>query len=286
VQLSDLGLLTGAVEALLACAPSAIELLDRTFLELVQEGGIGRSPSAPARVPVESVLLVEFEGEDAEALRNTVEEAGRSLAGIASALEIALSPDDEARVWRLRHAASPIIADLPAGRRSLQVIEDACVPVPRMGEYIAAVRQMAHRLQVPVVIFGHAGNGNIHVNLLPETDRDGWEAAVGVLYQEITDTVIRLGGTTTGEHGDGRIRSPVLDRLYGSEIVRLFAILKDALDPDGILNPGVKSVKRAGDPLKDLKVGSSAVAIPGAVAEELREIERNGDYRRDRLGGS
>jgi len=283
VQLSDLGLLTKAVEAILAFEPSAVELLDRTFLELVEQGGIARPLAAPASPQPESILLIEFESDDPGAIRETVEATVQSLSGLAPAIERALSPDEEARVWRLRHAASPIIADLPPGRRSLQVIEDACVPVPRMGEYISAVRALAHQLEVPVVIFGHAGDGNIHVNVLPETTRTGWEEAVRALHRDITDVVIRLEGTTSGEHGDGRIRSSVLERLYGPAIVRLFHLLKDSLDPDGILNPGVKIVKDIAEPLRDLKVGGGAVAIPDAIAEELREIERKGDYLRDRL---
>ena len=231
----------------------------------------------------ESILLIEFEGDDPRAIRETVEKAVQSLSGIATAIELALSPDEEARVWRLRHAASPIIADLPPGRRSLQIIEDACVPLPRMGEYISAVRAQAHHLEVPVVIFGHAGDGNIHVNVLPETSRRGWEEAIRALHRDLTDVVIRLEGTTSGEHGDGRIRSSVLERLYGPAIVRLFHLLKDSLDPDGILNPGVKVVRGVEEPLRDLKVGRGAVPIPDAIAEELREIERKGDYLRDRL---
>ena len=290
IQLADLDLLTAAVEAILAHHPSALEFLDRTFLDLVERGGIdrpltageGRRSGGP-NLPPESILLVEFEGDDAPALRETTAAAVRSLDGIASGVEIALSPEEEARVWRLRHAASPIIADLPPGRRSLQVIEDACVPVSRMGEYITSVRSLARRLEVPVVIFGHAGDGNIHVNLLPETGRNGWEKEVAILYEKITEEVIRLEGTTSGEHGDGRIRSSVLERLYGPEIVGLFHQIKDALDPDGILNPGVKVMKQPADPLSDLKVGSEAVAIPEGVVEELRDIERQGDYLRDRL---
>lgn len=283
VQLSDLGLLTKAVEAILAFAPSAVELLDRSFLELVEQGGIARPMGTPVGPQPESILLIEFEGDDPRAIRETVEKAVQSLSGIATAIELALSPDEEARVWRLRHAASPIIADLPPGRRSLQIIEDACVPLPRMGEYISAVRAQAHHLEVPVVIFGHAGDGNIHVNVLPETSRRGWEEAIRALHRDLTDVVIRLEGTTSGEHGDGRIRSSVLERLYGPAIVRLFHLLKDSLDPDGILNPGVKVVRGVEEPLRDLKVGRGAVPIPDAIAEELREIERKGDYLRDRL---
>jgi FAD/FMN-containing dehydrogenase len=290
VLLGDLALLTQAVEAILALSPSALELLDRTFLDLVDRGGLSGPAGHLAGRPAESILLVEFEGDDEAALRGTVDDAVRALEGLATDIEVALNPEAEEKVWRLRHAASPIIADLPPGRRSLQVIEDACVPVARMGEYISSVRALAHQLQVPVVIFGHAGNGNIHVNVLPETSRDGWEEAVRLLHSEITDEVIRLGGTTSGEHGDGRIRSSLLERLYGPGIMGLFHQLKAALDPHGILNPGVKigrtggqADRRADDPLKDLKVGSGAAPIPDEIAEELREIERRGDYLSDRL---
>jgi FAD/FMN-containing dehydrogenase len=283
VTLNDLGLLTEAVEALLPLTPSALELLDRSFLELVERGGLAGPADPLVTRPTEALLLVEFEDDDEKALRGTVGDAVRALKNLASDTEPVLRPEDEVRIWQLRHAASPIIADLPPGRRSLQVIEDACVPVPRMGEYISSVRALAHRLSVPVVIFGHAGDGNIHVNILPETSREGWEDSVTVLHREITGEVIRLGGTTSGEHGDGRIRSSVLEQLYGPAIVGLFHQIKDALDPDGILNPGVKIVKRAEEPLRDLKVGAAAVPIPEAIAEELREIERKGDYLRDRL---
>jgi FAD/FMN-containing dehydrogenase len=283
VQLADLALLTSAVASIRAFSPSALELLDRTFLDLVETGGVGGGTVSRSDLPPESILLVELEGDDAGELRETVAAVVRSLDGIAGGIEIALSPDEETRVWRLRHAASPIIADLPAGRRSLQVIEDACVPVPAMGEYIAAVRSKAQQAGVPVVIFGHAGDGNIHVNLLPETTRPGWEEPVARLHREITTEVIRLKGTTSGEHGDGRIRSMVLDELYGPDIVRLFHLLKDALDPRGILNPGVKISRTPAPPLRELKVGRDAASIPQAIAEELRQIERTGDYRRERL---
>jgi FAD/FMN-containing dehydrogenase len=281
VDLDSLDRLTEAVEGLLPLQPSALELLDRTFLDLVRTTrDVDVAPGA-----TESVLLLEFEGDDQQSLRGTVGDAVRTLKSSALNIETALVPQDEEKIWNLRHAASPIIADLPPGRRSLQVIEDACVPIPRMGEYIASVRTLAARLHVPVVIFGHAGDGNIHVNLLPDTRTAGWEQSVELIHQDITTEVIRLGGTTSGEHGDGRIRGAQLEQLYGAEIMELFRLLKDTFDPAGILNPGVKLPVKGGLPgaLRDLKVGDLAAGIPDDIAETLREIERNGDYLRDRL---
>ncbi|MEO8201165.1 MAG: FAD-binding oxidoreductase [Gemmatimonadota bacterium] len=281
VALADLSLLHEAVTALLPLQPSALELLDRTFLDLVRSNR-GTDAGPPS---TEAIILVEFEGQSVDGLRGTVGDAVRRLKNIALDVVTALTPDDEHRIWALRHAASPIIADLPPGQRSLQVIEDACVPVPRMGEYIASVRTIAARLELPIVIFGHAGDGNVHVNVLPHVDQPGWESVVLRLYQEVTARVLELGGTTSGEHGDGRIRSDVLEQSYGSEVMRLFRMVKDAFDPLGILNPGVKipGTETPASPIERLKTGAGAARIPEPIALALREIERRGDYKRDRL---
>ena len=277
VVLAQLDHLTDAVEALLPLDPSAIELLDRTFLDLVGDG----SGAAGSGFKGEAVLLVEFEGEDPTALRGTVGDAVRRMKHLAADVETAVTPAEEARLWALRHAASPIIARLPEERRSLQVIEDACVPVSRMGEYIGFVREAAASQGIPVVIFGNAGDGNIHVNVLPDVTRPGWEGAVGRLFESVTDEVFRLGGTPSGEHGVGRLRAGLLERMCGAEIVALFRKVKHAFDPEGILNPGVLLDGRG--PLERLKVGASAAPIPADIETGLREIERNGGYARRRL---
>jgi FAD/FMN-containing dehydrogenase len=197
-------------------------------------------------------------------------------------VETALSPTSAARLWALRHAASPILAGLPEHRRSLQVVEDGCVPVERTGDYIRAVRQAAASRGIAAVMFGHAGDGHVHVNLLPEVQRPGWEAAVADLLEEVTSALVRLGGTPSGEHGDGRLRAGLLGRIYGEEVVALFRRLKQLFDPLGILAPGV--ILPAGEPaIGRLKVGADAAPLPDDIARALREIERGGGYGRSRL---
>jgi hypothetical protein len=168
------------------------------------------------------------------------------------------------------------------------VIEDGCVPVERLGEYIAAVRRAAAEQDLSVVMFGHAGDGHLHVNLLPELAREGWEAAAVRLFQQVTDAVIRLGGTPSGEHGDGRLRAGTLLDVYGPEVLELFRRVKQAFDPLGIFNPGIilpcPEGPHAGEPpIGRLKVGSGAVPIPADVQRGLREIELTGGYGRCRL---
>ena len=279
VQLSSLQYLGDVVGALRQYEPSALELLDRSFLDLL---GTDMLAGAGLGTETEAIVLVELERNDSEALRQALRLASEAVAGWATSVDTAYSPLEAEQLWAIRHAASPLLAGLPDSRRSLQVIEDGCVPVDRMGEYIAAVRRSAAEHDLPVVMFGHAGDGHLHVNLLPEIARTGWETVVSSLFHEVTAAVIRLGGTPSGEHGDGRLRAGTLQDLYGPEILELFRLIKRAFDPLKIFNPGI--ILPSGEPpIGQLKVGSSAVPIPADVQRGLREIELNGGYGRCRL---
>jgi FAD/FMN-containing dehydrogenase len=254
-------------------------LLDRSFLDLL---GGNRLSGAGLGTGTEAIVLVELERDDAEPLRQALREATAAVSSWATTVDTAYSPSEAEQLWAIRHAASPILAGLPQSRRSLQVIEDGCVPVERMGEYIATIRGSAAEHDLPVVMFGHAGDGHIHVNLVPELAREGWQTEVSRLFQEVTAAVIRLGGTPTGEHGDGRLRAGTLLDTYGPEVLDLFRGVKEAFDPLGIFNPGI--ILPSGEPpIGRLKVGSSAVSIPADIQRALREIELTGGYGRCRL---
>ena len=281
VALASLEDLEGAVRALVTLDPSAVELLDRTFLDLLR-GSVRDEEEAALPPSTEAVLLVEFERDDPSAARGVAGDAVRALKDIALDIATALTPAEERHLWALRQAASPILASLPADRRSMQVIEDGCVPLPKLGQYVAAVREAARRQDLTVVIFGHAGDGNVHVNVLPELARTDWPARIEALFREVSEAAIRLEGTVSGEHGDGRLRAPLLARLYGAEILGLFQQVKTAFDPLGIFNPGVK-LAAGGSPLEQLKMGDNAASIPDDIAAALREIERTGGYGRSRM---
>jgi FAD/FMN-containing dehydrogenase len=277
IELRSLDDLVKVVAALLAFEPSAVELLDRTFLELVSRTDIGEGLAR-----AEAMLLVEIEREDPRTLRRAVTQAADTVRRWAAAVDTALTAESAARLWELRHAASPILTGLPEDRRSLQVIEDACVPVERMGDYIRIVRRVTSARDIAAVIFGHAGDGHVHVNLLPRVGRAGWEQGVAGVMEEVSDAVMRLGGTPSGEHGDGRLRAGLLARTFGDEIVGLFRRVKSAFDPLGILAPGV--ILPSGEPaITCLKVGHQAIPIPEDIAHALREIERRGGYGQCRL---
>jgi len=261
------------VPALSRLMPSAVEYLDATFLGFVDEGKTGEG----------GLLMVELEGEDPREIQSRIEATRRILTPHSEEILAATERNALEQLWSVRHAASPMLARLGEGRRSLQVIEDACVPLAAMSDYITAVRQAGARNRIQLVIFGHAGSGNLHVNLLPDLAEKDWKSRVIAIFEEVTEVVLQLGGTPSGEHGDGRLRAHLLERVYGDEILRLFRLVKDAFDPLGILNPGIKLPSPDFQPFSDLKVGEDAADLPPRIEAGLREIERNAGYSLSRL---
>jgi FAD/FMN-containing dehydrogenase len=274
---AELGALGDAVPYLDALNPSAVELLDRTLLSFLEEAGA----TLPAGLAC--LLLVEFERETSAAARGVVGDAVRGLKQLTAHVETAVDRAGLERLWALRRLASPALARRADPRRSLQVIEDGCVPIDRLGEYVAGVRAAAEQQGIPVALFGHAGDGHVHVNTLPDVSRAGWQAGVSALYEAVTALQLELGGTASGEHGDGRLRAGLVDRVFGPELVDVFRRLKRAYDPLEILNPGVILPAADWVPLADLKVGADAVPIPDDIAGRLRELERGGGWATPKL---
>lgn len=221
---------------LLPLGPATCEMLDRTFIDLIRQGG-AETP-VPLSHDVEAVLLVEMEGETPGEVSDGLERV-RKAAGGATRVSVAIDPDRQREFWEIRHAASPIIAARADGRRSMQFIEDGVVPVDRLPDYVRLLRQVLADHDLPAVIFGHAGDGNLHVNPLVDIARPGWREAIGSALDEVASGVARLGGTLAGEHGDGRLRAPLLETIWGEEMTGLFRAVKQAFDPAGIFNPGV-----------------------------------------------
>jgi FAD/FMN-containing dehydrogenase len=226
-----------AVERILTLDPATCEMIDRTFIDLVRAGG--EDPGYPLRAGLEAILFVEMEGDSAEEVAGRLETVRAAMNGVADRVSLAQTAERQERFWHVRHAASPLIARLAGDRVSMQLIEDGVVPVDRLPDYVRLLRETLARHELPAVIFGHAGDGNLHVNPLIDVAKRGWREAAEALIYEIAEGVARMGGTMSGEHGDGRLRAPLLETIWGPGLVACFRAVKDAFDPLGILNPGV-----------------------------------------------
>jgi FAD/FMN-containing dehydrogenase len=237
LEFTDLEAAGAAVARLLPLRPDTCEILDRTFLELVRDAGA--DSGYPLRPGLEAILLVEVSGDTPAAVARRLETLAEHVVGIADRVVTATDPEQQNRLWEVRRAASPLIAQRTDGRVSMQFIEDGVVPVDRLPEYIRALRSSLRSHGLPAVIFGHAGDGNLHVNPLVDVRAAGWRDSVESVILEVTRAVRALGGTMAGEHGDGRLRAPLLESIWGAQMVERFRTVKSAFDPAGILNPGV-----------------------------------------------
>jgi D-lactate dehydrogenase len=264
IVLSDRGAIPTVVTALATVAPSAVELFDRSFLRLVGE--------AAGVAECAALLLVDVEDDDPARLARRLDQATAAVMPLARHVTAARDPDAIASLWALRHAASPILAGLDDGRRSLQAIEDGCVPLAALPAYLDRVEAACRENGIDAVMFGHAGDGHVHVNLLPDLGRPDWLEAVGRIYRDVTDTLVALGGTPAGEHGAGRLRGGLLERFLGPEAVAAMAAIKEAFDPAGLFNPGV-IVGADPEPLRRLKVGPDRAEIPAAIERMLWRVE-------------
>jgi FAD/FMN-containing dehydrogenase len=263
-----------------AAGASACELLDRTFLDVARSGGA----PVPVHIEAEAVLLAEVEGRDiAECgVHARALEVGFRAAG-ATKVVLALDEETEHAMWELRHAASPILTRLDPSLKSMQFIEDGCVPPENLAEYVRGVRAALDRQGIRGVIFGHAGDAHVHVNPLVNVAEPDWRARVVALLDEVVALTARLGGTLSGEHGDGRLRAPLLPRVWSGETLAHFAALKRAFDPDDILNPGAKLAAPGERAVEQVKYDPELPALPGDARRVLATVERDRAYARSRL---
>lgn len=272
--------LSHLVPALLELDPSRLEFLDGTFLRFIEDA-VRALPHGDRIATAGALLMVEFEGAEVRPLEAALERAVGILRNDSLEVAVGASEADVESLWAIRRAASPKLAALGLERRSLQVIEDGCVPVARLGDYLAGVKAITAQRDLEAVMFGHAGDGNVHVNLLVDVTAQGWLNRVRAVFEDVSQLVIAMGGTPSGEHGDGRLRTGLLERVYGFEVNRVFRHIKQAFDPANLLNPGVKV--GPGADFTGLKVGPDAAAIPADIEAGLRRVERLTGYAAGRL---
>jgi len=165
----------------------------------------------------------------------------------------------------------------------MQLIEDGAVPAAKLAEYVRGVRTALDRRGIRGVIFGHAGDAHIHVNPLVDVSKPEWRSQVEGLLDDVVDLTARLGGTLAGEHGDGRLRTPLLSRVWSDHARELFSLVKKAFDPSGILNPGVKVPLDGQKALGDIKYDPALAPLPAEAREALDKIAEDRAYSTFRL---
>jgi FAD/FMN-containing dehydrogenase len=261
---------------------AACELLDKTFLDVA--GGGSAFGSTAFAAGTEAVLLADLEGENEAAARSLAENLASEFTNVGGThVSVARTVGEQKEIWELRHAASPILATLDPNLESMQFIEDGAVPPNRLADYVRGVRAALDSRGVRGVIFGHAGDAHVHVNPLIDVSQADWREKVEGLLEDVVTLTSRLSGTLSGEHGDGRLRAPLLDATWPQEELDLFAAVKKCFDPDGILNPGVKIAVAGQKPIGDVKYDPNLPPLPTVVKKALDFVAAERAYAIPRL---
>jgi D-lactate dehydrogenase len=206
--------------------PCALEFIDDIALKLAHDHGGGDVPLAGA------MLMIEVDGEP-DTLPSAVDAVSRAARGEGlEELRIAQSAEETQALWSARKALSPAQRTISPNK----INEDVVVPVSRLPDLVNGIRELSRKHDVLIVTFGHAGNGNLHVNLLPRDDAERERAHA--CLAEVFALVIALQGTLSGEHGIGLVKREFMPLAVEPHTLDLMRSVKAAFDPDGIMNPG------------------------------------------------
>ncbi len=210
--------------------PAAAEIMDRVCLEAV-----ARHKKTPLDAQVQASLVIEIDGDsDAE----LAAQAGRieAVANQCNAVEVRLagSQQESDEIWAVRRGLSSAVASLAPDRLG----EDISVPRDAFPEVVRRIRAISEKYGLPIAVYGHAGDGNLHPSVLCNMGDPAEAERVHRAVDEIFAAALAVGGTLSGEHGIGITKRPYISRALGEAGVKALKAVKAALDPKGILNPG------------------------------------------------
>lgn len=210
--------------------PASLELMDQTAIVCIEEAmhlglntGVGAS------------IILETDGSDEATVQREIEACARICKESgASSVNLAKNETERAGLWKARRSMSPSLARKAPNKLG----EDITVPRSAIPAVVNRLREISSQYGLPIVIFGHAGDGNLHPNILfDKRDPDQW-ARVEKMVAEVFHASLDLGGTLSGEHGVGVLKRPYLEKALGPVSIAVQRGIKQTLDPLNILNPG------------------------------------------------
>lgn len=210
--------------------PSALEFMDRRAIDAIRP--TGAADDLPPGT--QALLMVEADGARDDVPRQ-IDGLQRALAG-AGLLDVrsGFTPEATQLLWTARKSLSRAVKRIAP----LKINEDVVVPVARLADFVEFVDRTAEMQRLPIVSFGHAGNGNLHVNLMVHPDDRNEMTRAHAALDAIMDRVLALGGTLSGEHGIGTEKRRFVPREIDAATLALMRAIKRQFDPDGLLNPG------------------------------------------------
>jgi len=220
------------VNAILATGtvPATMELMDETAIACIEEAMHLGLP-----LDVEAILLIETDGADEETVVREIETAA-TAARECGARQVKVAKDEAERtaLWKARRSVSPSLARKAPNKLG----EDITVPRSAIPEAVKRIKAISAEFGLPIVVFGHAGDGNLHPNILFDKRNPEQWARIEPMVGKLFSMALELGGTLSGEHGVGMLKRPYMVQALGADSIEIQKRIKSVLDPFNILNPG------------------------------------------------
>jgi FAD/FMN-containing dehydrogenase/Fe-S oxidoreductase len=226
--------------SLLETGPYAVELTDKMILDLARNnieqsqrmGFVHGDPGA--------IMIVEYAGETDAEVRAKIEalDARRQRERFGYEAHVAYDTAEQQSIWKLRKAGLGLLLGMKGDKKPIAFVEDTAVAPQHLAEFVSRFREIFAKHDTEGAYYGHCSVGCLHIRPVIDLKTPRGLEQVKAIADEITDLVVRFNGTISSEHGDGRARSPYLERMYGPRIMQAFRELKRAFDPDNRMNPG------------------------------------------------
>jgi len=209
--------------------PTTLEFVDSAALECVRNATDLEVPEG-----ARAVLIIEVDG-DADVIDKQAERIVEIIQPLGVVeIRIAATAEESEALWQIRRSVSPSLRQVNPDKFN----EDICVPRSKVPEMIRKVEEISNRYGIPIVNFGHAGDGNIHVNVMVDRKKEGDTEKAEQAITEIFREALAMGGTMSGEHGIGIMKAPYIPMELSGGAMAYMKTIKQALDPNNILNPG------------------------------------------------
>ena len=241
IQFDDLLSALEAAPAILRHHPSAVEVMDRFILgNTRQNAALHRLRESFVEGDPGALLCVEFYADAAADLPPQLQALEQDLRGLGFGYRYyhALEPAAQARIWSVREAALGLSMATKDDAKALSFVEDTAVAPERLRDYIARFLDIVRRHETTAGVYAHASVGCLHVRPVVNLKTEAGVRTFEAIANEVADLVLEFGGALSGEHGDGLVRSPFMEKMFGPVLYRAFREVKQAFDPDGLFNPG------------------------------------------------
>jgi FAD/FMN-containing dehydrogenase/Fe-S oxidoreductase len=227
-------------QAILETGPYAVELTDKMILDLARGNLEQAKHAAFIQGDPGAILIVEYAGESEGEVRAKVEalESRRARERFGYAVHVTYDAAEQQSIWKLRKAGLGLLLGMKGDKKPIAFVEDTCVEPRHLAKFVPRFREIFAKYDTVGAYYGHCSVGCLHIRPVIDLKTRRGLDQVRAIADEITGLVLEFNGTISSEHGDGRARSPYLERMYGPTLMEAFRRFKRAFDPENRMNPG------------------------------------------------